>query len=230
LKHFTKYLAALFILLVACNSDEHRKVDIGLDYFPLQKGFYQVYTVDETQYSEVSDPETSHYEIMTEVVDSFPNTGEGTYTYVIYRSRRDDSSAEWEYMDTWSARVDGNEVVQTEGNTPFVKLILPVRNATTWNGNKYNTLGDDSYLVKMVDEPYTLGNIHFEKSLVVEQEKNEDPIVFRDIRQEYYAREAGLISREITQLYYCTDNGCLGQQEIKSGIEFIQQITEYGVH
>jgi len=230
LRHFTKYLAASLIFLAACGSNEVHKTDIGLDYFPLRKGFYQIYQVDGTQYSEVADPQAFHHELMVEVVDSFPNTNNSGYTYVIYRSERDDATSEWTYKETWSARIEGNEVVQNEGNASYVKLILPIKNGTTWNGNKYNNMAADAYLVKMVDEPQTVNGITFDKALVIEQEKNEDPIVFRDIRIEYYARGAGLIYKEFTQLNYCTDNDCLGQQQVKSGVTYVQKIKEHGVH
>jgi hypothetical protein len=230
LKHFYKYLAGLFLIALACDSDEPKQADIGLDYFPLRTGFYQIYDVDETQYSEVSEPVHLQYEIMTEVIDSFPNTA-GNFTYVIHRNKRENETADWQFLDSWSARIDDTEVIQNEGNTPYLKLILPVKNNITWDGNKYNDKGEDVYMLSRVDESYVVGDTTYTKTLMVEQEKNEDPIVFRDIRKEYYARHAGLIYRETTQLNYCTDadKGCLGKQEIESGIVYIQQIKEYGI-
>jgi hypothetical protein len=228
LKHFSKYLAVWLLILLGCDGNEPKRTDIGLDYFPLRKGFFQIYTIEGTQYSEISDPEDFQYELQVEVIDSFPNTA-GSYTYVLHRSKRADQNEAWEFMDSWSARIDDNEVVQQEGNISFLKLILPVRNGTTWNGNKYNNNDDDEYVMKMVNEPFTAGNTTYERTLMVDQENNEDPIVFRDIRKEVYAREAGLIHKEITQLHYCTNDGCLGKQEIESGITYKQQIKEYGI-
>lgn len=219
----------VLVLVIGCEAEESVPLNTGSAYFPLKKGIYQVYAVNEIRYSAVAEPETLTYELMTEVVDSFPSAKD-TYIYVIHRSRRSAETEPWEVLDTWSARKDKTEAIVSEGNTPFVKVVFPIRDGARWNGNAFNALGDDEYELKDIHQPFAAGGMTFEKTLTIEQEQNEDPIVFNDARMEVYARDVGMVYRQTVQLYYCTDDDCLGQQKIAHGIDMKMVIKQYGRH
>lgn len=225
MKYFVKFLMVL-ALIAGCEGEETTLRDSGSAYFPLNKGIYQVYSITETLYSGSNTPERSTYELMTEVVDSIVSAG--GYLYVINRSRRQSETAPWEPLDTWSGRKNSREAIVSEGNTPFLKVIFPVREGTRWDGNTFNTLGEDEYELKNAAEPYVVGGMNFEHTLTIEQERNEDFVVFNDTRREVYALDVGLVYRETIQYDYCTDDNCLGQQKIVSGIEVKQAIKQYG--
>lgn len=226
MKHFLNFLL-LLALLAGCDADKPQPVDSGSDYFPLETGSYRIYSVEEVRYASGSEPQTEHYELMTQIADSFPAPDQAL-TYVIFRSKRADDSQPWEVVDTWSARKDNVHAIMSEGNTPFVKLSFPVRNGGRWDGNEYNTLGEDVYDLKNVGQSMELNGLIFENTATVEQEVNDDPIVFRDERTEIYARGVGVISRQIVQLHYCTDDLCLGQQVVIDGLELDMKIKDYG--
>ena len=198
----------------------------GLSYLPLKKGVYQIYDVDSVWYTNTG-REEQHYELLTEVVDSFPNT-EGGVTYVIYRYKRFDPDSDWSYHDTWSARVSGHRMMVSEGSTTFVKFTLPVSAGVTWNGNAFNDLGDDEYEMLQAGGSYMVNGTSFPDCAEVNQNDDDDNIVRTDIRKEVYARNVGLILREIRILNYCTA-GCTEFGEIESGVEYTQMITSYGV-
>jgi hypothetical protein len=225
LKYFLNFLLVL-ALFGGCDADKPQPIDSGSDYFPLRTGAYRIYRVQEVHYIN-GDPQTLQYELMTQVVDSFPSNGQ-ELTYVIYRSKRAGESDPWEALDTWSARKDNMRAVVFEGNTPFVKLAFPVRAGVRWNGNGFNTLGEDEYELKDVGQSQELNGLIFSTTATVEQERNDDIIVFRDERREVYARGVGLVSSETVQLHYCTDDFCLGQQVIDEGLELKMEIKEYG--
>src|SRR5690606_38102188 len=134
----------------------------------------------------------------------------------------------WALLDTWSVRRDGHAIIISEGATPYVKLQLPVREGTEWNGNAFNSLGPDTYSLKAVREPLALNGTTFENTVTIEQERNEDRIVFWDERTEIYAENVGMVSREIIQLNYCTADACLGQQKVDEGVEMEMAIIDYG--
>lgn len=226
MKGLTGFLL-ISMLLAACQGSEILPVADTSDYFPLQKGLYQIYEVHEKRYYPAAAVQESTYELKTEVTDSFPSAN-GIFTYIIHRSTRFLPSDAWQPVDTWSVRRHESEVVVTEGNTPYVKIRLPYLIANTWDGNAYNTLGADEYMFNEVDVARDFDGISFNRTVLVEQEYNDDPIVFRDEREEIYAAEAGLVYKKLIQLRYCTDDACLGQQKIEEGTEMTMVIREYG--
>lgn len=213
-------------VMAACEGEaDLRRRDVP-EYLPLMTGTYQIYDVQEKHYYTSAIVEELHYQVKAEVTDSFPS-GNNTYTYVIHRSTRT-ADEPWQSLDTWSMRRTGDDFIVSEQNTPYVKIKLPYYPANRWDGNSYNTLGADEYHYGAIGLPQSLNGISFENTLEVQQELNEDAIVFRDERKEIYAAGVGLIYKEVTQLHYCTDDACLGQQKIDEGIQMKMTISEYG--
>ena len=227
LKHFTKFLAVL-AMVAGCSEEERLINDTDMAYFPFQTGLFRIYTVQETRHTPGEEPLELNYELMTVVADSFPS--QDHYTYVIHRSRRASETAPWEPLDTWSARKDRHAVIIAEGNTSFVKARFPISPDHRWDGNALNSMGHDEYAFADIHQPMQIDGMTFEKTVTVEEERNEDPIVFRDERREVYAMGIGLVYRETTQLNYCTDDTCLGQQKIEEGFEMKVAIKQYGRH
>jgi hypothetical protein len=234
LKLFLKYFSYCFGIVLtlwsfsSCDPDENKPKSIGLEYFPLQKGFYQVYDVGMTQYSQGSSPVTENFEMKLEVVDSFASTS-SEITYVIHRSVRTPPATNWSVLDTWSARKNDRELVVSEGNISYLKLLFPIREGSKWDGNTYNTQGTDEFELTDVDTPYQLeGGTTFDNTVTVVQENNEDFILFLDQRKEVYAKDAGLIYKEIIRVHYCEEDNCRGQQIVEDGIEYRQSLKESG--
>lgn len=218
----------VFAVTAGCEGEETLIPDAGFAYFPLRTGVYQVYSVHEVRHGLSAGSEVLDYELMTEVVDSFPS-GDNAYTFVIHRSRRLAATDAWEPVDTWSARHEANNLIVSEGNIPFVKLQFPVTEGARWNGNRYNTLEADEYEYQRVGQVAEFNGMNFENTMTVQQEFNDDRIVFYDARSEVYAVGAGLVYRKDTQFNYCTQDHCLGQQIIHDGTEFEMVIREYGI-
>ena len=225
-----KYFLSFFLfsgVLSSCEPDEGISLRRGAEYFTFLTGTFQVYDVTETRYSLSEDPVQVSYQLRAEVVDSFP-TINNLYTYVIRREKRATASDPWQPVDTWSAREENGQIIVSEGNTPYVKFSSPLAAENVWDGNAYNTLGEDQYRYTGIAIPMDLNGMTFDNTITVEQEDNEDAIVFRDERKEVYALHLGLVYKELIQLNYCTDDVCLGQQRIDQGIEIRMVIKDYG--
>lgn len=214
-------------VLTSCEDEEETIFHRGERYLALETGTFQVYAVHEIQYSASEGRVELSYEIMTQVVDSFPSAT-GEYTYVIHRSKRVSEAEPWEHLDTWSARLAKRDIVVSEGNTPFVKIKFPLATENVWNGNILNAGDEDMYQYAGIALPVSFNGMFFENTLTVEQENNGDKIVFRDQRKEIYALDVGLVYKEFIQLNYCTDDACLGQQKVDHGVEMIMVIKDYG--
>jgi hypothetical protein len=226
-KLFFNYLLIFVAFLLGCTEDKFTPADDGFNYFPLQTGDFRIYAIEETTYAEGATPQNNFYQLMTEVVDSFP-TGDQHFTYVINRFQRELENSPWRIVDTWSVKISDNELIVNEGNIAYAKLIFPPRVGTSWNGNKYNSNEEDEYTVTEIVNASTIKGLTFDETATVLQENNDDLIVFYDYREEKYARGVGLVSKIVNQLEFCTQDACLGQQIVTNGIEYKQEIVAYG--
>lgn len=197
------------------------------EYFPLQTGFFQIYSIQETIYTELDPPLELSYELKTEVVDSFANMEEG-FTYVIYRSTRNSESDPWVFQESWSARTNTQQIVLIEGNISYIRIALPAFKNKQWDGNALNTQEEDIYVIETVGKSYELNaTLEFDDTVVINQE-SESNNLFRDEREEVYARNIGLIYKKSVVLNYCDEVPCFGQQIINDGVEYLQVLKEYG--
>ena len=229
MKHFLKYLIGFCaIAAVSCESpEENPPFDSGMEYFPLQKGAFQIYDVTSIEYT-LGVPETLRYELKTVVADSFLNA-EGDYSHVLYRSKRHEGASEFTYLDTWSARKDDRTAVTNEENISFLKIKFPIVPHNEWDGNLYNAAGEDAYLLEQVKVPFTSNGQSYTDCIVINQNDNQDFVVALDQRKEIYARNVGLVYKEVRQLNYCTVGSCLGKQQVESGIIYTQTIKTHGL-
>lgn len=225
-------------MLLTCADPEEVRLRSDSEFFPLQVGLYHIYGIEETQFTSSGGPIDMVYKMKLAVIDSFRNSSGGT-TYVIHRSVQQVGQTEFEYKDTWSARLDIDRVVVNEGNIPFVRLAFPLVLGKQWNGNALNELGGeqtcgggptfacDVYKILNANEPFEFKGEILE-SLQVEQNNNTDLIVKQDVRKELYVRNIGLVYKESSVLEYCTVGSCIGQQQIETGFILKQTLEEYG--
>lgn len=222
-----------FIILLAffgCSTSSELKLTIQ-SFYPLRVGNYQIYNVSETTILHLTCNETgqtiSTYQLKVVVNDSLKNI-EGGYTYSLHRYSRIDSTQAWAIADTWTSRINNNQLVNNESNINYVKFIYPLTSTSTWNGNLYNDIGEEDYTVKALAQPYTaLSGKQFSNTFTVVQ-KDDQNLVNQDTRIEVYGQSVGVIYKSTTQLVYFTDAACFGQKVVKNGIIYTQSLISYG--
>ncbi|MCU0444615.1 MAG: hypothetical protein MUE85_06815 [Microscillaceae bacterium] len=198
-------LAYALVGLMACTESSLEPSDevLGYDYFPLLVGSYVEYAVEEQIYQTLGQgvPEIRTYQIREEIPQIFIDI-EGERAFRVERFRRPNANFAWTLDSVWVAKRTGSYALRVENNRTFVKLSFPPKNGLRWNGNAFNTLGDDRYEINNMDKPLTINNLEFEKTLKVIQ-SDDSSRVSLDRRSEIYARGVGLISKEYNQVFYC---------------------------
>ncbi len=219
-----------FAILGSCTSTiDPDPLFTGQDYFPLEIGRYVEYDVVNISYPVNSAPVTDQYIMRQEVVDTIRNQA-GGLTYVLYRWRKEQENDPWEFLETWSARLENNRIVIIEGNIPYIKISLPVRNQLMWNGNSLNSFPEDTYQMTGLDVPFTVpGDIEIPSVTIIQEEFDDLIIGERDIRHEIYGRNVGLLKREIVNLALCPIGECPNEEVIEGGFEYSETIRSYGL-
>jgi hypothetical protein len=217
-------------LMLAC-SDHGIDVIPGSSYFPLHVNQYWDYTVNETDILQTTTcadggQTIKSFQLRMLVTDSIKSSG-GGYTFVIHRYTRPDNISPWSDLDTWTARITTNSVIQTEGNTPYVKFIFPFGDSTKWNGNLYNDFPAENYYASSVGKSFGFNSTSYPKTITVSQRNYDDFFISRDKRNEVYAYNIGLVYKKIDQRTYFLDP-CYGQQKIQKGLFFEQSLIGYG--
>ena len=214
------------LLLVSCDTDslEPDASRLGFTFFPLEKGFFRIYDVEEIQYSVLSF-DTLRYQLKEQVVDSFLNQTDA-YTYIVHRFSRPDENAPWGLDSVWTARQTPIQAISIENNVSFIKLVFPVNEDVSWDGNALNTNESDEYILQDLFNVKTINDQEV-RTLTVVQGDEED-LLIRDERKEIFAEHIGLIEKTFIKLEFCDDSDCFGQKVIERGRALQLTLIDYG--
>lgn len=178
----------------------------GLEYFPIEEGYWQEYQVDSVIYSSLrtDGKDTVSVQLREEFGDIFFDN-EGREAITIERRVRKNPNTAWQNITPtiWYAVRTDDQVERIEGDLRFMKLIFPVFEGRTWNGNTFlNT--DDPQLRDYRDWNYeyievaantTINGLDFAETLTISQIDRED-LVNKTFAIETYAKNVGLIKKE----------------------------------
>jgi hypothetical protein len=137
-----KVIFGLFILLSIMQSCKpiYYKVEpeVGLSYFPLQKGHAVTYRVDSTIYDDFGQGNVytnSYY--MKDVVDSSFFNLENKLTHVVLRYMRPIASPDFKLIKSYMVVGNNQRVEVVEDNLRYIKLVFPYSTSITWLGNNF---------------------------------------------------------------------------------------------
>jgi hypothetical protein len=220
------------ILLLGCSSSDVPQIS-DQSYFPLRVGNFRIYQVNETDILRLACTDNGetvkNYQLKELVTDSSKNV-EGSYTYSIHRYTRPDSTQSWVDLDTWTARINSNQVIVNQNNISVVKCIFPLVENSVWYVNRYNNLGKDYDTLKNFHKPFTLSNGNKIQNTFSAQRDTGELILHYDRAREVYAPSIGLIYKEHKHFEYFDNSNlpCFGHQVANSGVVYLQSLISYG--
>ena len=162
-------LLAISVALSSCKKKKEpvTKPDLGEAYYPTTIGKYIVYDVDSIVFAEIGYDSTHYkYQIKEKIEEEYTDVqGRPALKMVRYIKKYNAATSytamPWTIKDVWQVNVSAKNVEVVEENVRFVKLIFPVKEGSTWNGNSMNTLGEWEYTYSYMDIPESINSISF---------------------------------------------------------------------
>lgn len=165
---------------------------INSNYFPLETGRYWIYQIDSLYYNDfTSKIDTFNFQLK-ELIESDYIDEAGITAYRIERYYRENAQDNWQLKRIWHASKKNIFAFKTEENIKYVKMIFPVKSGTTWNGNSYNGLGEQTYKYLDVNKNATILNLSFDSVSTILHKADTSLISFEN-EFEQYAANVGLI-------------------------------------
>lgn len=207
---------------------------LGLDYYPDSLGKFVVYDVDSTVYTEnPKDTLVFKYRIKEKLVERFQdNEGKPAIRLERYIKKfnpfKTYDSIPWEVKEAWMVNADKVSVRVQENNVRYTKLIFPVQEKASWNGNAFNTIGEWTYTYDYIDKKESINGNTLGHVLLVNQ-KNYRTLISYQNYSEKYAKGIGLVQKQITDLL---SNNIVSnvavEGRIESGLIYKQILVTYG--
>lgn len=222
---------AVIAVIVSCSKEilVATKFEADRSYFPLEKGYWIEYSADSIFHSNIDDVYLIDTSIkvynfqVREVVDTPFIDAVGDTAFVIQRFRRGNDTLPWTFMSLWTAKKNSASAERVEENIRLVKLDFPFSFYKKWNGNAYNTLGEEDYSYDDLYAPKMYNSLTFDSSITVVQNDFISSIN-RIEKREIYAPRVGMIFKQLDSLNTVnTPNGVL----ILNGIEYNLRVMDY---
>ena len=212
-----------FLLLIShfsCDPVVYNEVKYYKEYFPIKLQREKHFLVTNIIHSSFG-KDTSSYYLKEIIAESFIDL-QGDTAYRIERYSRTDTTDNYIIKDVWVVKKSTTSVQQTEENINYTKLIFPINENSFWNGNVFNNLGYQEYVVQSIHTNFTLNDFTFDSCVTINQNYKSNLLQYENT-EEIYSLGLGLVYKEeiVTQI----NNG--DKNDISQGSEYIQELIEY---
>jgi hypothetical protein len=207
---------------------------LGLDYYPTEQGKFVIYDVDSTVYIDLPvDTIVYKYRVKEKLADSYTdNEGNPAIRlerYIkMYDPNKSYDSIPWTVKEVWMINANKKSIQILERSVRYTKLIFPIQEKATWDGNAKNTIGEWDYTYDYIDKKETINNVSLDKVLLVKQKDLRTQISLERY-SEKYAKGMGLVYREIIDVKNAdVVNSQPVENRIKTGLIYHQTIVASG--
>ncbi len=185
------------MLLFSCRKEQDlSSIDLGYSFFPNKVGSFIIYQVDSTYYG-ITDT-TFHYQIKEELTEQYTDEVNQPASK-ISRFHRRNNSQPWVLIDVWSQKRTTNTAEKVVENVRYIKLMFPLKEGNSWNGNAMNNFPAKEYKSVQVNQFYDVGILQFPKTVKVTELNNVNLVDNQNIF-EIYADGVGMVYRQATNL------------------------------
>ena len=201
------------LLLFSCEKESipADQLDKETDYYPLVIGKYIDYAYDSIVYDENGSATLRYQGFIREQIDSVLKSNDDEKQFRLIKYWRRDSLQNWVISDVESVTLTDNQLIRSEENLPFIRLIFPPALNKRWNGN---ALFDENIVVKFAGESIrmfqgweykivqkdisgTIGSFALDSLLEVEEVNDDESIFSLRYSKQTYAKGIGPVKREM---------------------------------
>jgi hypothetical protein len=214
------FICYMFILIAAsCTKNETITYsNLGYAYFPIDSGWVKTYTVDSIAYNDNDQSvDTFHFLLQERFLGNIVGI-EGEYYREIERLVQTDTNKIWEPRNSYFVSKTNNNVQVIDENIRVVKMVFPIGNVLSWNGNQYNNLGRRTFFLQNIYAPFNNGDTTFGKCITI-QEALANNAIEEILVKNVYQDGIGLVD--------ATNNYVNTQIAGKSGYKVRQKLISY---
>lgn len=221
-QHIIWALAALLLIGFSACKTNGDDMDVpnyenGSKYYPLDSGIVRIYQVDSIAFNDNSGTiDTFRFMLQEEIAGNI--NGQFLEPHVVIKR-----SIKKELTDIWEPRASlfvlrtPNNLQVVEENNRYVKLVFPLGNTNTWNGNMFNNLGRRSYLLQFKEKTFNNGDTSYSDCAQI-QEANIKNAIEEVFVRSVYAANVGLVN--YTNIYLNTQTSGTSGYAIRQKIIF----------
>ncbi len=201
---FGKFLVIASLLVIGISSCSKKEVEVtalemGYSYFPIDSGIVKIYQVDSISYNDNTQKiDTFQFILKEEFAGIAQSEGEENHR-IIKRSVQFPNTQSWEPRSSTFVLATAQNLQQVIENQRIIKLVFPVGQAQSWNGNAYNSLGRRNFTWQKVFASHPVFDSIYSPSLSV-LEANINNFVEEVFTSSTYAKNIGLIEFQHTNL------------------------------
>jgi hypothetical protein len=211
---FLILLSFSILALASCKKSDNRPAKMFYTYYPTEVNSWVEYEGRRIIHVDALGSDTTYFYLKEIITEEFIDN-EGRTTYRVERFEKDSMHHEYAIKDVWYSNKGTTTAEKVEENVRFTKLIFPVSDSKSWDGNANNTIEKWNYKYDSIHEPLSINALDFDSTVKVVQIENINPFQ-RQIAYEVYANYVGLIRKS----YINIDNG--------DGDELELTIIDYG--
>jgi hypothetical protein len=192
----------------------------GSKYYPLDSGIARVYLIDSIAFDDNAGTiDTFRFALEEEIIGTIKGQFNEPHV-VIKRSIKKELSSTWEPRASLFVLRTPNNLQVVEENNRFVKLVFPLGNTNTWNGNMFNNLSRRNYLLQFKEKTYNNGDTSFFDCAQI-QEANIKNAIEEVFVRSIYAANVGLV--DYTNIYLNTQTSGTSGYAIRQKIIFFSK-------
>lgn len=215
--------AVLMLLMTSCDKNQGQPSYMGFNYFGHTAGAWVIYDVDSIVYDDFLNEVFQYNYQVKEVNAGFFVDSQNDSVMRLERFFRANPEDTWKHKNVWSAKLIANKAIKTEENVSYLKITFPAKRNQSWNGNAFNNMEAQNYIITHIHEPLEVGNMLFDSTMRILQ-KDFSTLIGEDLQYEIYGSNIGMLIKKYIELSKEIDG------TIIRGVDYTYTIAEYGVY